>query len=87
MYGQKNDRMTTGPIVFPPLPLPVGSSDDTRETRASSASISPGGAHSTSWLSLSGKEEKGIDNGGDRREEDPKEEEDHDDVFPGVPAT
>jgi hypothetical protein len=36
---------------------------------------------------LSGKEEKGIDNGGDRREEDPKEEEDHDDVFPGVPAT
>ena len=64
-----------GPIVFPPLPfLVVGPSDDTRETRASGASISPGGAHSTSWLSLSGKEEKGIDNGGDRRGEDPKEE-------------
>jgi hypothetical protein len=87
MYGQKNDRMTTGPIEFPPLPFAVGSSDDTRETRASGASISPGGAHSTSWLSLSGKEEKGIDNGGDRRGEDPKEEEDHDDVFPGVAAT
>ena len=46
-----------------------------------------GGAYSTSWLSSSGKEEKGIDNGGDRRGEDPKEEEDHDDVFPGVAAT
>ncbi len=43
---------------------------------------SPGGAHSTSWI-----EEKGIDNGGDRRGEDPKEEEDPDDVFPGVAAT
>ena len=87
MYWQKNDRMTTGPIVFPPLPFAAGPSDDTLETRASGASISSGGAHSTSWSSSSGNEEKGIDNGGDRRGEDPKEEEDHDDVFPGVAAT
>jgi hypothetical protein len=75
------------PLVFPPLPFAAGSSDDTRETRASGASISPGGAHSTSWLSSSDNEEKGIDNGGDKRGEDPKEGEDQDDVFPEVAAT
>ena len=87
MYWQKNDRTTTGPIVFPPLPLAVGPSDDTRETRTSCASISPGGAHSTSGSSSSGNKEKGIYNEGDRIGEDPKEEEDQKEVAPTQKTT
>ena len=86
MYG-RNDETATETLVFPPLPFVVGPTDDTRETRTSGASISPGGAHSTSWSSSSDNEEKGIDNGGDKRGEDPKEGEDQDDVFPEVAAT
>ena len=87
MYWQKNDRTTTGPKIFPPLPFAVERSDDIQGTRTSGASISPGGAHSASWSSSSDNEEKGIDNGGDKRGEDPKEGEDQDDVFPEVAAT
>ena len=51
MYGRKDEETATEPLVFPPLPFAVGPSDDTHETRTRGASISPGGAHSTSWSS------------------------------------
>ena len=51
MYGRKDEETATEPLVFPPLPFAVGPRDDTHETRTSGASISPGGAHSTSWSS------------------------------------
>ena len=41
MCRQKNDRMTTEPPVFPPLPFAVGPRDDIQGTRTSGASKRP----------------------------------------------